>query len=458
MHKIPELVKNQRQFFETQQTKNIGFRKAQLKSLLSEIIKREQDVLNAMHNDFKKPVFEGMVSETGLVINELKHTIKKLNRWSAPKRVLPSLLSFPSSAKIYPEPYGTVLIISPWNYPFQLALFGLIGAIAAGNTVVLKPSELTPNTSRVIREIIETVFSTEYVCVVEGEANVAQELLAQRWDYIFFTGSNSVGKLVAKAAAEHITPCTLELGGKSPCVIDESANIKLAARRVLWGKCLNAGQTCISPDYVLIHQSVKYRFTEQFNKELANFYGDNPKGSNDFARIINDKNFNRLAKMLEGQTVLVGGDIDPAERYISPTLLDEPADDSLVMQEEIFGPILPVISYKNTEELHQKISIHGKPLAFYIFSSKKKFIKQLLNNFSFGGGAINDTNVHFANSNIRFGGVGESGYGGYHGKHSFDTFSHKKGMIQTGTWIDIPVRYAPYKGKLKVLKAFLRLG
>jgi len=455
---IPELINAQKSFFSTQKTKDISFRKKQLKLLLTEITKRENDILDALYADFKKSVYESVMTETSIVISELKNTIKKLHQWSKPKKVTPALLNFPSSAKIHKEPYGTTLIIAPWNYPYQLAMAPLIGAIAAGNTIILKPSELTPNTSKVIREIIESIYDENYITVVEGGVPVSQALLAQRWDYIFFTGSVFVGKIIAKAAAEFLTPVTLELGGKSPCIIDETANLKLTAKRLVWGKFLNGGQTCIAPDYLLVNRKIKKEFIHFFKDEVIKAYTNTPKNSTDLPRIINTKNWSRLAKMIDNEKVLVGGKTNKEELYISPTLLDEPSLDSEAMKDEIFGPILPLISYETEEELHKVISKYDKPLAFYVFTNKKSFAQKLINKYSFGGGVINDTVVHFVNHKLPFGGVGESGIGKYHGKMSFDTFSHNKGVVTRYNWLDIPIRYAPYKGKLKKLRTLLKLG
>lgn len=455
---IPKLVSAQKHFFASQQTKDISFRKYALRKLQSELFKREADIVQALYNDFKKSEYEAIMTETSIVYSELKMAIKNIEKWNKPKKVLPSILNFPSSAKIYSEPYGTVLIIAPWNYPFQLAISPLIGAIAAGNTIVLKPSELTPHTSTILREIIEAVFDERHVAVIEGGVPVAQELLTLRWDYIFFTGSVNVGRIVAKAAAEFITPVTLELGGKSPCVVDDSASIKLAAKRIAWGKFINGGQTCIAPDYILIHKSQKDSFVEAIKEEITLAYGDDPEQSSDFPRIVNTRNFERLAIMLENENILIGGKTNKNDCYIAPTLIDEPSLDSEVMKGEIFGPILPIISYETEEDIATIIGKYDKPLAFYIFSNKSEFAKKLIQQYSFGGGTINDTTVHFANHRLPFGGVGESGIGGYHGKQTFDTFSHKKGIVSRGTWLDVPTRYAPYKGKLNQLKNLMKFG
>ncbi|WBX70854.1 aldehyde dehydrogenase [Tenacibaculum retecalamus] len=455
---ISQLVKSQKNFFKTQQTKDISFRKKALVKLQKELIKREKDIVSALYNDFKKSEYEALMTETSIVLAELKMTIKNIHSWSKPKRVLPSLLNFPSSAKIYSEPYGTVLIIAPWNYPYQLAFAPLLGAIAAGNNVVLKPSELTPNVSKITKEIIEAVFDNNHVAIVEGGVAVSQKLLAQRWDYIFFTGSVPVGKIVAKAAAEYLTPVTLELGGKSPCIIDETANVKLAAKRLVWGKFINGGQTCIAPDYLLIHTSVKEKFINYFKQEIINAYGENPEASTDYPRIVNTKNFDRLALMLQNENCVIGGQTNRTENYIAPTLIDEPSLDSEVMKGEIFGSILPLISYETEEEFDAIIAKYDKPLALYVFTTRNNFAKKMIAKYSFGGGTINDTTVHFANHRLPFGGVGESGIGGYHGKKTFDTFSHKKGVVTRGNWLDVPTRYAPYKGKLKQLKFLMKIS
>lgn len=453
---ITELIQTQKNYFLTGETKSVAFRKKALLHLKDEIIKCEKDIIDALYEDLKKPEFESVLTETEVVLGELNLTIKNLNAWAKPKRVFPSMLNFPSTDKIYSEPYGNTLIISPWNYPYQLALSPLIGAIAAGNTVVLKPSELASHTSRILEEIISSVFNPKHVAVIQGDATIAQELIAQNWDYIFFTGSIAVGKIVAKAAAEHLTPTTLELGGKNPCIIDESANIKLAAKRIVWGKFLNAGQTCIAPDYILIHDSVKQQFIDAMQSEIELAFTQNPEESKDLARIVNERNFNRLLTMLQNETIAIGGQTNASELYISPTLIDEPNLDSEVMKGEIFGPILPILSYENEDDINTVITTYNKPLSLYVFSTNNSFAKKIITTHSFGGGAINDTVIHFSNHRLPFGGVGHSGMGAYHGKRSFDTFSHKKAVVKKGNWLDIPVRYAPYKDKTKLIKFFLK--
>jgi aldehyde dehydrogenase (NAD+) len=435
---------------------DINFRKQTLVKLLNSVQKHEAEIIKALYDDFKKPAFEAVVSETAYIVSELNHTIKNINKWAKPNMVLPSLLNFPSTDYIYKEPYGKVLIIAPWNYPYQLALCPLIAAVAAGNQVVVKPSELTPNTSSIVAKIISETFDENHVKCVEGGVEITQELLAQRWDYIFFTGSVAVGKIVAKAAAENLTPVTLELGGKNPCIIDATANLKLAAKRIVWGKFLNAGQTCIAPDYLLVSNKIKSDFIELIKKEIINAYGENPETSPDFPRIINQKNWNRLTEMLKGESILAGGKSNIQDYYLAPTLLDEPSLDSLVMKDEIFGPILPVLSFENEADLLSIISRYEKPLSLYIFSNDNPFAKKIIQNYSFGGGCINDTVVYFSNKRLPFGGVGHSGIGAYHGKLSFSTFTHYKAIVKRANWLDIPTRYAPYKGKLKSVKKLFK--
>ena len=443
---------NQIMIFKT----DISYRKQSLKKLLNCVKEQEQEIIEALYADFKKPAFEAVATETSYIISELNHTIKNIHKWARPTMVLPSFVNFPSSDYIYKEPYGKVLIIAPWNYPYQLAFCPLIAAVAAGNQVVVKPSELTPNTSKIVAKIIKETFDKNHVECIEGNADVAQQLLSQRWDYIFFTGSVSVGKIVAKAAAENLTPVTLELGGKNPCIIDETANLKLAAKRIVWGKFLNAGQTCIAPDYLLVSKKIKATFIELLKTEITNAYGENPEVSTDFPRIINEKNWKRLTAMLANQTIISGGKINDTDYYIAPTLIDEPQLDSLVMKDEIFGPILPILSFKNESYLHEVITQYEKPISLFIFTENKSFAKKIIQNYSFGGGCINDTVIHFSNNRLPFGGVGHSGIGAYHGKRSFDTFSHQKAIVKKGNWLDIPMRYAPYKGKLKNLRRLLK--
>ncbi len=453
---IPALLQQQRQFFRSQQTKDVSYRIEILKKLKEEIIAREQDVYDALKKDFKKPVFESFMSEYGLAISGINLVLKNLKSWAKPKRVRPSMLTFPSTDYIYKEPYGTVLVIAPWNYPFILAIEPIIMAVSAGNTVVLKPSELTTHTSQLVSDIIQNVFGQEYVASVQGGIPVATKLLEQNWDYIFFTGSVPVGKIVAKAAANYLTPVTLELGGKSPCIVDETIDLNLAAKRIVWGKFFNGGQTCISPDYIIAHSSIKENLVESLKSEIIRAYGENPKQSEDYPRIINERNASRLKEMLEDVNVVFGGEHEVSECYIAPTLVDNPSLESTLMQDEIFGPILPILTYTSEADIDSIISNYDKPLSLYVFSKNKKFTNKIISSYSFGGGAINDPLIQFGNHRLPFGGVGASGIGSYHGKHGFDTFSHHKPVSKRGTWFDPPVRYAPYKGKLNLLKKMFK--
>ena len=435
---------------------NTAFRKESLTKLLHVILSKEDAILQALYDDFKKPAFESLITETNFVISDLKHAIKNLDSWAKPKSVLPAFLNFPSNDFICHDAYGKVLIIAPWNYPFHLALCPLIAAVAAGNQVVLKPSELTPHTSSVIAGLIAESFHPNHVTVVEGGVPVAQELLSQRWDYIFFTGSVPVGKIVAKAAAEFLTPVTLELGGKSPCIVHDSASLQLAAKRIVWGKFLNAGQTCIAPDYLLIHRSVKPKFIEYLKQEIVLAYGGNPEISPDFARIINPKNWQRLCALLKDGTIVHGGQSTEQDCFLAPTLVDEPSLESALMTDEIFGPLLPMLAYETEADIAGILSRYEKPLSLYVFATDKEFIAAILRDHSFGGGCVNDVVVHLNNKRLPFGGVGHSGIGVSHGKHGFDTFTHDKSIVRRANWLDLPTRYAPYAGKLKSIRKLLK--
>lgn len=452
---ISKLIKGQDVFFKSGGTMAISTRKQLLKALRSTIINREGVILKAIHKDLKKPAFEALATELNIVIGEINNTLKHIDKWTQPKRVASSILNFPSTSKIYQEPYGRVLIISPWNYPFALTIMPLIGAIAAGNTVVLKPSEMSPNTTSIITEIIQDIFDQDYVAVVIGDKQTAQSLLEFRWDYIFFTGSTQVGKYVYKKAAEHLTPVTLELGGKSPCIVDSTAKFKHLAKRIVWGKFLNAGQSCIAPDYLLVHYKVKDQLVHALKEEITKAFPKLGKSTSDYTDIINPDHKERLLTLLNGQEVLFGGKVDG--QFFVPTLVDEPHIDSPLMQQEIFGPILPIIGFQSFEQVHQIISRFEKPLALYVFSSDKIFTDRVLQSFSFGGGVINDTMIHYANKNLPFGGVGHSGMGAYHGAYTFKTFSHQKAIVRRSTWLDISLRYPPYKGKSKWLKFFQKI-
>nr|WP_152556438.1 aldehyde dehydrogenase [Nonlabens ulvanivorans] len=456
MNQIHNYHQAHKEFFNSQQTKDVMYRITALQKLKAVIENKEQEIYDALANDLGKSEFEAFITEYQVITGELDKYIKKTKKWASPRKVRPSLLNFPSKARQYPEPYGNTLIISPWNYPFQLALAPLIGAVAAGNTVILKPSEFSTATSQLLQDIIDEAFIPQHVKVIQGDADVAKELTSLKWDYIFFTGSPPVGKAIYQAAAKNLTPVTLELGGKNPCVVHESAQLKIAARRIVWGKFLNAGQTCIAPDYLLVHESVKLEFIKHVKAEIINFFGENPMESSDFPRIIRDQHFEKLVDMLKDQHILTGGTHDINSLYIAPTLLDEPSRESTVMQQEIFGPILPIISYKTKGDLIEWIDSYEKSLGAYLFSNNTNFEQWFIGRFSYGGGVINDSIVQFVNERLPFGGVGNSGIGNYHGKKTFETFSHLKSVVHRGTWIDIPVKYAPYDGKLNIIKKALR--
>ena len=450
------LYQKQKTFFDSRVTQSNAFRIKKLRGLKKEINFREKDIYEALKRDLGKSEFESMTSETVLVEKEITKMIKMLPLWNRPHRAKSSLINFPSKDYLIPEPYGNTLIISPWNYPFQLAVTPLVGAIAAGNTVVLKPSEFAPYTGKLIKEIIKNVFDEGHVTVLEGDGSVASDLLQKKWDYIMFTGSTAIGKIVAKAAAEHLTPTTLELGGKSPCIIDKTAPIGITAKRLVWGKFLNCGQTCIAPDYLLVHENIKEKLIQKVIFQIEKAFGKNQQDSEDFGRIAHKNHFNKLKKSLENQNVIYGGQIAEKELFFGPTLVDNPPLESKLMLEEIFGPILPIISYKEEEEIHKILEKRERPLAFYVFSKKKKFIDQLFKRYSFGGGVANDSIIQFANDNLPFGGIGHSGMGAYHGKFSFKNFSHYKPVIKRAYWFDIPGRYAPYPKSLSLLKLLLK--
>ena len=453
---IHSIVIRQQAFFRSGATLPLRVRKRALNALLKEITLRESTLLSALQEDLGKAAFEGYMTEVGLVKDELRFHLKHLDRWAKDKTVHTPLAQFPSRSWTHAEPYGVVLIMAPWNYPLLLSLDPLIGALSAGNCAVLKPSAYAPATSKALAKLISAALPPELVSVVEGgrEENIA--LLDERFDYIFFTGSPEVGRYVMKKAAHHLTPVTLELGGKSPCIVTPSANLNMAARRIAFGKLINAGQTCIAPDYILVHESIKDRLVVLIQKEITGFLGDNPLDNQEYPRIVNQKHFNRLTELLEQNCqILFGGQAQ--DLRISPTLVDVADHNSPIMQEEIFGPILPVLTYRELDEVIDFVQDRPKPLALYLFTRSKQTEKTLLNRLSFGGGCINDTVIHLATSHLPFGGVGESGMGSYHGKASFDTFSHTKSILKKGNWPDLPVRYHPYTHlKEKLLKALLK--
>lgn len=456
LQRVQTLLKKQREFFASGHTLDLTFRTERLRDLQQAIRQYEQELMDAMYTDFHKPEMEAYSTEIGFVEMELRLILKNLRRWAKPRRVKESLINFPSRSYIHSAPYGIALIIGPWNYPFQLLLNPLIGAMAAGNCAIIKPSELTPTTSAVIAKMIREHFDDSYIATVEGGVKTTQHLLQQRFDYIFFTGSTQVGKIVMKAAAEHLTPVTLELGGKSPAIVAQDADLSLAARRIAWGKFINAGQTCVAPDYLLVQEHVKEELIQLINQYIINFYGEDPQQSPDLARIVNDRHFNRLKNFLKDGVVRMGGKTDAANRYIAPTLLDQVTWQHPVMQEEIFGPILPVLTYGNIDEAIDMVKKHEKPLALYFFSSDDQKKEHVLKHTSFGGGCINDTISHLINPNLPFGGVGQSGMGSYHGQSSFDLFSQQKSVLHRGTWIDLPLRYPPYGDRLPTLRKLFK--
>jgi aldehyde dehydrogenase (NAD+) len=417
----------------------------------------EEEIFDALCKDFKKSKFESFGTEIALVKEEIKFFLKHLPKLMRPEKVRSSLPSLPAKSYLYREPFGLSLIIGPWNYPVQLTLLPLTGAIASGNCVVLKPSELTPYTTALIREIIEKYFDEEYIAVIEGGPEISTELLKIKFDHIFFTGSVKVGQIVYEAAAKNLTPCILELGGKSPCIVDGDANIDLAAKRIVWGKFLNGGQTCVAPDYLLVHHQVKSQLIDKIKSYVNSFYGENPRESPDFPRIINQRNFQRLHRLLENGRVLMGGQTDSEDNYIAPTLIGDISWEDDIMQDEIFGPILPLMSFEDLNEALEEIKDRPKPLALYYFSKNRKKQERILREISFGGGCINDTLLQFGSTSIPVGGVGSSGIGSYHGKSSFLAFSNTKGIVKKSTGIDIPFRYAPYEGKMKMLKWIFKL-
>ena len=427
-----------------------------LKSLKDEINQNEEHIYEALDLDLKKPRFETYATEIGFLLNEIELFIKKLKSWSKPQGIRPALINFPSKDYIIFEPYGKVLVISPWNYPFQLALLPAMSAFAAGNSVVLKPSEHTPNTSRLIKKIVEKVFPKELMSVIEGDSKTASKLLEKKWDYIFFTGSVKVGEIVAMAAAKKLTPYTLELGGKSPAIINSDTDLKLASKRIVWGKFLNSGQTCVAPDYLVVHKSIKGTLIKELINRIEKTFGKQLEKTDDFTAIVNEKNFNRLISLINKNKLIYGGKYDQVKRYISPTIIDSPEMNEEIMKDEIFGPILPILSFEKIEDIDEIIIKNPNPLALYVFSKNKKFNEIIINRYPFGGGAVNDTIVHLANSRLPFGGIGSSGIGSYHGKASFELFSHKKSIVRRYTWFDNNLRYAPYKNKLSLVRKIMK--
>lgn len=452
---IHEIVESEKHFFRTGVTRGVDFRIDMLKKFRKAIIENDELISAALKADLNKQPFESYMCETGLLLEEINFHIKRLKKWSKTRRVKSGIGQLPGKSYVCPEPYGVVLIMAPWNYPVQLCLMPLVGAISAGNCAVVKPSAYAPESSRVISKLIESAFPTGFVTAVEGGRDANKALLDEPFDYIFFTGSVAVGKTVMEAAAKRLTPVTLELGGKSPIIVDETANLPLAARRIAFGKVLNAGQTCVAPDYLMIEKSVEAPFIEEYKKALADFFPDGDMSG--MVRIINDKHFDRVCNILDNSgNVVIGGARDAETRFIEPAVLTGVPADSPAMQQEIFGPVLPVLPYEKLDDCIDFIRSRPKPLALYIFSENKMNQEKVLNSCSFGGGCINDTVIHLASSHMSFGGVGESGMGSYHGKKSFDTFTHYRSILKQGK-LDVKLRYFPYKsGKEKIIRMILK--
>lgn len=454
---IHALLKSQRDFFDTGKTLDVKFRIQMLKKLHGAIKKHENEINDALKSDLGKSRFEGFMCEIGLSLTEISYLIRHTKKFAKRKIVYSPIAQFASVSYKQNSPYGNTLIMSPWNYPFLLTIEPIADAIAAGNTAIVKPSAYSPATSAVIEKIIGEIFPKEYVAVVTGGREENACLLEEKFDFVFFTGSQNVGKEVLRHTAETLTPAVLELGGKSPCIVDETAKIPLAAKRIVFGKYLNCGQTCVAPDYILCHRSVKDKFIAEVKKQIAKQYGENPLSNPDYGKIINEKHFNRICSLIDKDKVVHGGKANKDTLQIEPTVMDNVTFEDAVMGQEIFGPLMPIITFDSIEEVVKHQSTLAKPLALYIFSQNRKNIKYVTNRLSFGGGCVNDTIIHLATSEMAFGGVGESGMGGYHGKDGFEAFSHTKSIVDKKTWMDLPMRYQPYK-KLyeKMLKLVLR--
>lgn len=452
--RISQVIQQQRDFFATGQTREIAFRLQQLQRLKSAISARKPEIIAGVKADLHRPEFEAYFEIAA--ITEVNYAIKHLKSWVKPKKVPVPFDQFPGKAQIYPEPLGVVLIIGPWNYPFQLMISPLVGAMAAGNCAILKPSELAPHTSTVVTQLIQETYDPAYITAIEGGVEVSQQLLTEKFDHIFFTGGTKIGRIVMEAAAKNLTPVTLELGGKSPCIVDANTHLEYTAKRIIWGKFINAGQTCIAPDYLLVDQKIKPDLINALKQFVQEFYGSNPAGSPDYARIINPHHFQRLTQLIDSGEIIIGGETNPAEKYIAPTILDGVSWDSPIMEDEIFGPILPILTYQTLEEAIVQINGRPKPLALYIFSQDKMKQQQVIKQTSSGGICINDTVMQVGVSSLPFGGVGDSGIGSYHGEASFDTFSHKKSILSKSFWFDLNWRYAPYQGKLDLIKKVIR--
>jgi len=450
-------IKKQKEFFNAGYTRNISFRKEQLGLLYHAVKSYEKDLADALHTDLHKSPFESYAAEIGFSLSEIRFLKKRLGKWAKPKRTRAALVNFRSVSRVYPEPYGQSLVFSAWNYPVQLIFVPLAGSIAAGNTVILKPSEISPATAEVIREIISKTFPPEYIKCINGGVETGKALLDLPFNHIFFTGSPKIGKIIMENAAKRLIPITLELGGKNPCIIDETADIKVAAKKIAWGKFLNAGQTCIAPDYLMVHESIRDRLVESIQKYIVEFYGDNPEESPDYCRIINRPNMERIEGLMRGTNIISGGIVNKDSNYISPTIILEPEKDSPLMTEEIFGPVLPVICYSQKQEVADYANSRARPLAMYIFSRKRSHIRFFLNNITSGNGAVNETLTQITNPYLPFGGVNSSGIGEYHGEYSFRTFSHYKSILKKSKWPDLSFVYPPYTERgMKLIHILLK--
>lgn len=455
---IEKLLADQRKYFQRGATLSVDFRIDMLKRLYRTVKKYEKEIEAALTKDLGKSEFEGFMCEAGLALTEISYLIRHTRRFAREKTVWTPLAQFASRSYQKPTPYGNTLIMSPWNYPFLLTIEPLAAAIAAGNTAIVKPSAYSPATSKIVEKVVRESFPEELAAVVTGGREENAALLEQKFDFIFFTGSSGVGKEVLRRAAEHLTPVVLELGGKSPCIIDDTAKIRLAAKRIVFGKYLNCGQTCVAPDYILCHSSVKDAFVKEVCKQVKKQYGENPLNNPDYGKIINQKHFERVLGLIDERKVVLGGENNAETLQIAPTVMDHVTWEDAVMQEEIFGPLMPILTYESLEEVYELLSEKPKPLALYFFSQDKRKIKEVTERYSYGGGCINDVVIHLATSEMGFGGVGESGMGSYHGKAGFEAFSHTKSIVDKKTWIDLPMRYQPYQRGLygKLLHMFLR--
>lgn len=455
---IASLLDKQREYYKSGVTVPVDFRIEQLKKLYAAIKNYKHEILQALHTDLGKSDYESFMCEIGLVLSEITYMIRHTKKFAKRKTVYTPITNFHAHCFKQPVPYGNTLIMSPWNYPFLLTVDPLADAIAAGNTAIVKPSAYSPATSAIISKIISECFDAEYIAVITGGRAENTALLEQKFDFVFFTGSQAVGKEVLRHTAEHLTPAVLELGGKSPCIVDKSANIALAAKRIVFGKFLNCGQTCVAPDYILCESSVKDKFISEVASQIKIQYGDKPLKNKDYGKIINQKHFERLCGLIDKNKVIIGGETDCGSNRIAPTVMDNVTENDAVMGEEIFGPIMPILTFDDFDKTVDDLKDKDKPLALYLFSSDKKRIKRITTELSYGGGCINDVVVHLSTSELGFGGVGQSGMGSYHGKDGFDVFSHYKSIMDKKTWLDLPMRYQPYKNKMyeKLLHLFLK--